>query len=326
MNTNRNLTMSVNNQFKQRIAMVGLGDIAQKAYLPIIAQHLNIQPILCSRNENTVKFLAEKYRISETYTDYKLLLQAKPDAVMIHSATESHYALAKLTLEHKIPVYVDKPLSDNLQQVESLIALAKQYNVLIYVGFNRRFAPLVQSISSSLMANSNSNKSITLQKDRFNLPALASTFIYDDFIHVIDTVRYLEGPASGYPETIHVVAQFESSLLANLQVSWQSRYNVVNANMNRIAGTTQERLQVNCNGNSWQVDNLREGRVYQQQQYSLLGFSDWDNTLYKRGFVSLIDDWLKQLKMRCFNKDIAEDILMTHKICDQVLRQLYKSQ
>tara|TARA_R110001583_G_scaffold77554_1_gene211066 strand:+ start:4743 stop:5690 length:948 start_codon:yes stop_codon:yes gene_type:complete len=314
--------MSVNNQFKQRIAMVGLGDIAQKAYLPIISQHLNIQPVLCSRNESTVKYLADKYRISEVYTDYKRLLQSKPDAIMIHSATESHYQLAKLALEYKIPVYVDKPLSDNLQQVESLIALAKQQNVLIYVGFNRRFAPLVQTISSSLSAMSNTNKSITLQKDRFNLPALASTFIYDDFIHVIDTVRYLERPNSGYPETIHVAAQFELGLLANLQVSWQSQYNIVNANMNRIAGVTQERLQVNCDGNSWQVDNLREGHLYQQQKYSLLGFSDWENTLYKRGFVNLIDDWLKQLEIGCFNKEIAEDILFTHKICDQVLGQL----
>lgn len=322
MNTNRNLTMSSKNQGKKRIAMVGLGDIAQKAYLPIISQHLNIQPILCSRNENTVNFLSEKYRISETYTDYKEVLQAQPDAVMIHSATESHYELAKLALEHKIPVYVDKPLSDNLQQVESLVALAKQHNVLIYVGFNRRFSPLVQSINSSLMAATNSHKSITLQKDRFNLPALASTFIYDDFIHVIDTVRHLEGPKSGYPEKIHVVAQFESNLLANLQVSWQSQYNIVNANMNRIAGVTQERLQVNCNGNSWQIDNLREGHLYQQQKHSSLGFGDWENTLYKRGFVSLIDDWLQQLEAGSFNKEIAENILMTHKICDQVLGQL----
>jgi len=314
--------MSVNNQYKQRIAMVGLGDIAQKAYLPIISQHLNIQPILCSRNESTVKHLADKYRISEVYTDYKRLLQSKPDAIMIHSATESHYQLAKLALEYKIPVYVDKPLSDNLQQVESLIALAKQQNVLIYVGFNRRFAPLVQTISSSLSAMPNSNKTITLQKDRFNLPALASTFIFDDFIHVIDTVRYLAGVNSTYPQTISVRAQFESDLLANLEVTWQSQYNVVNANMNRIAGSTQERLQVNCNGNSWQVDNLREGHRYQQQKYSLLGFSDWENTLYKRGFVSLIDDWLKQLEIRGFNNEIAEDIFFTHKMCDQVLGQL----
>ena len=312
--------MSENNLIKKRIAMVGLGDIAQKAYLPIIAHHPLITPVLCSRNINTLSLLADKYRIEEVFDDYQMLLKSKPDAIMIHAATSAHYHLAKLAIEHNIAVYVDKPLSDNIQQVNLLIQLAEQYNVLIYVGFNRRFSPLVQQIKSSLSENVTANKDITVQKNRFNLPAAAETFIFDDFIHVIDTVRYLEGDSNFHPKNINVMAQFESDSLANLQVSWQSQFSIVNANMNRIAGINQERLSVTIKDSSWQVDNLNEGEVYQQQQFKRLSFNDWEQTLYKRGFVSLIEDWLQQLQIGLFNKSIAEDILITHQICDQVLK------
>lgn len=314
--------MSENKLIKKRIAMVGLGDIAQKAYLPIIAQHPLIAPVLCSRNTDTLSSLADKYRIKEVFDDYQLLLESKPDAIMIHAATSAHYHLAKLAIEHNIAVYVDKPLSDNLQQVNSLIQLAEQHNVLIYVGFNRRFSPLVQQIKSSLSENIAVNKDIRVQKNRFNLPAEAETFIFDDFIHVIDTVRYLDCDSNYYPRHISVFAQFETDLLANLQVSWQSPFSIVNANMNRIAGINQERLSVTSEGASWQVDNLNEGEVYQQQQFKRLSFNDWQQTLYKRGFVSLIEDWLQQLKIGTFNKKIAEDILISHQICEQVLKRV----
>lgn len=33
-----------------RIALVGLGDIAQKAYLPLLASDEQVTPLLCTRN------------------------------------------------------------------------------------------------------------------------------------------------------------------------------------------------------------------------------------------------------------------------------------
>jgi predicted dehydrogenase len=33
-----------------RIALVGLGDIAQKAYLPLLASDERVTPLLCTRN------------------------------------------------------------------------------------------------------------------------------------------------------------------------------------------------------------------------------------------------------------------------------------
>jgi virulence factor len=71
---------------KRRIAVFGLGDIAVKAYLPIVANHLQIEPILCTRNKENLIRIASQYRITETYANLDELIEAKPDAIMVHSA------------------------------------------------------------------------------------------------------------------------------------------------------------------------------------------------------------------------------------------------
>ncbi|MDF5607525.1 NAD(P)-binding domain-containing protein, partial [Vibrio parahaemolyticus] len=48
-----------------KIGIIGLGDIAQKAYLPVITQLPNIELVFCTRNPNTLESLAKQYRISE---------------------------------------------------------------------------------------------------------------------------------------------------------------------------------------------------------------------------------------------------------------------
>ena len=48
-----------------KIGIIGLGDIAQKGYLPVLTEKENIELILCTRNINTLKKLSEKYRIKQ---------------------------------------------------------------------------------------------------------------------------------------------------------------------------------------------------------------------------------------------------------------------
>ncbi len=48
-----------------KIGIIGLGDIAKKAYLPVLTERENTQLVLCTRNEAVLQKLAEKYRIQE---------------------------------------------------------------------------------------------------------------------------------------------------------------------------------------------------------------------------------------------------------------------
>lgn len=44
-------------------------------------------------------------------------------------------------------VFVDKPLSEDISEVEELLNLAKKKQRILMVGFNRRFAPMVERLN-----------------------------------------------------------------------------------------------------------------------------------------------------------------------------------
>ena len=93
-----------------RIALIGLGDIAQKAHLPLLASDERVTLLLCTRSPSVLGKLARQYRIAECFTELGDLLASRPDAVMIHATTSVHFALAEQCLRAGIPTFVDKPL------------------------------------------------------------------------------------------------------------------------------------------------------------------------------------------------------------------------
>ncbi|WP_243145997.1 hypothetical protein [Clostridium chromiireducens] len=46
-----------------KIGIIGLGDIAKKAYLPVLSEKEGIELVLCTRNTDTLNRLSKKYRI-----------------------------------------------------------------------------------------------------------------------------------------------------------------------------------------------------------------------------------------------------------------------
>ncbi len=78
------------------------------------------------------------------YPEYSSLLQyqnllGKVDIVSIASPTSTHFEIARFFLNKKIPVLVEKPLTDKLYAAERLIALAQKNKTLLMVGHVERY-------------------------------------------------------------------------------------------------------------------------------------------------------------------------------------------
>lgn len=298
-----------------RIALIGLGDIAQKAYLPVVANHPQIEPILCTRNPQALSLLAAKYRIAESYSSIDEAIAAGLDAAMIHSATSSHFELAQKLLLAGVAVFVDKPLSYSLLEVEQLLDLAARKDLPLFVGFNRRYAPLIQPLSK--VENS---LQVHWQKNRIALPAAAREFIFDDFIHLLDGLRFLS--PSGVVDNLQVHSQFQGDLLAAVRVQWQNQGTLLVGGMNRVSGLVEERLEFFANGDKWQLDGLTRGHHYRQGAADSLGFSDWHSTLYKRGFEDMLQEWVDVVACGGSDHNRQRDIHATHLLCEQVVSQI----
>ena len=302
---------------KKRIALIGLGDIAQKAYLPILANHHKVTPILVTRNQTKLAQLAEQYRINEVYLGIDQALEQNLDGVMIHSATDSHFSIALKSLKRGIATFVDKPLSCHLGECQQLVQIAKQYDTPLFVGMNRQFAPLIETLRLS------KNSVVKWQKNRHcNLSGVTQT-IFDDFIHVVDGLRHLAKANTIEDITnFQVNSQLVGQQLNYVKIQFSVAGNIYEGSMHRNSGFTEEVIEGFSEQQKLQIENLTSGFTAQDGHVTKLGENNWHSYLYTRGFVSMIESWLDELASNCANDKLLEQIYLSHQLCHLIDKQI----
>ncbi len=68
------------------------------------------------------------------------------DGAIVSSPSATHLEYAKQCVKQSVPALVDKPFSDSLSGVASVVKLARRKNVFLMTGFNLRFLPIVKKI------------------------------------------------------------------------------------------------------------------------------------------------------------------------------------
>ena len=297
-----------------RIGIIGLGDIAQKAYLPIISRR-KIECHLFSRNESTLRQVAESYRFNNTHSALESLISSGIQAAFVHTATSSHFEIVKELLNNNIHVYVDKPLTYDLPSSEKLIALAEEKGLILLVGFNRRYAPAYRQLKT--LADHNM---VVMQKNRQALPGDVRTFVFDDFIHVVDTLLYF---FPNHIERVTVSGRKKGNMLYHVVIQLVSAGGVTAVGiMNRDSGTTEEILEVFSPEAKMIAYNVTDVFTHKNKQIIKTGTDDWTSTLHKRGFEQIIDDFLAAVESGRTPQINPQDHLRTHKICEEVVEKL----
>lgn len=298
-----------------RIALVGLGDIAQKAYLPLLASDERITPQLCTRSPAVLGKLARQYRIAECFTDVDGLLASRPDAVMIHAATSVHFALARQCLQAGIPTFVDKPLCFDYAEVEALANLAMAQDCPLFVGFNRRYLPAM----SAARTDNQLLTELNWQKHRHALPGLPRQFLFDDFIHVLDSLCFYGGAPTGDLHAVLRRSPQQPELLAGVSVAWQSGQTAVSGSMNRSAGITEERIDAYGDNLSLHLENCTRGTIARDKTLQTLTTDDWQPVLAQRGFVAMLDHWYRQIGVGKADGALIESYLQSHRLAERLV-------
>ena len=297
-----------------KVGIIGLGDIAQKAYLPILMNRGDITPILCTRNLKALEEISSKYRATESVQKIEDLIDRKIEAAFIHAATEAHGDIAEKLLKHGIHVYVDKPIAYHYEEARRIVALAEEKNKMLMVGFNRRFAPMIRKLKEQEAANI-----IVLQKNRRHMPDQIRRFIFDDFIHVVDTLRFL---VPGEIEELQIQGRIEEGLLYHVLLTISGKGYTAMGMMNRDNGTAEEVVEYMHPGNKWVIRDLTEGIRFHQGEEVHFKFGDWDSVLYRRGFYQIIDRFLQSVRRGIISQTEAKDTLLTHEICEKIVQKL----
>ena len=297
-----------------RVLVIGLGDIAHKAYLPVLATTPQLELHLTTRDQDVLRSAGSTFRADHLHASVPEALASESfDAAFVHAATSAHPALVRTLLERRIPTFVDKPLADSFEQVERLVAFAKRQETLLAVGFSRRFAPdyaALRGESASL---------ILMEKHRYRQLDAPRRVVFDDFIHVIDTLLFLI-PAPVKRRIIETIV--EDGMLKGITLMLAGDGYTATGVMHRDSGLDEERLSVIGAGVRHSVLNMsqriRSARVECRERRG-----DWTSVARQRGFEAMCADFLVAVRERRATR--AADILATHKLCEEVASQCESS-
>ncbi len=153
----------------------------------------------------------------------------KSDAVICASPTTTHYEVVKFCIDRGKPVFVEKPLTDDIKKAEEIVRMSKEKGVKVQVGHIERFNPAFLSAKSLISEKPYFIESVRMSM--YNPRGTDVDVILDLMIHDIDLTLNLikEMPenvsAIGVPvltdeiDIANVRLEFPSGALANLTAS-----------------------------------------------------------------------------------------------------------
>src|SRR5271157_2589696 len=124
-----------------KVAIVGCGKIAD-AHASQIQRAEGCEIVgVCDREPLMAKQLCERFPVKRYFTDLlKLVSEARPDVIHITTPPESHFDIARFSLEHDCHVYVEKPFTLDAEQAQTLVDLATERGLKLTVCHNYQFS------------------------------------------------------------------------------------------------------------------------------------------------------------------------------------------
>ena len=137
-----------------KILFVGLGAIGQRHARNLRRIHGKNIDLLAYRTSGQTHVLTDRLQIRKggnlqkdlsikILSKYKKALEQKPDAVIISNPSSLHLRFALRAAQKGCHLFIEKPLSNNLKGVDSLIKVIKKKKLITLVGLQLRFHPLL---------------------------------------------------------------------------------------------------------------------------------------------------------------------------------------
>lgn len=299
---------------KLRIGVVGLGGIAQKAYLPILSQAADWTLVGgFSPNQQKAQPICDSYRMA-CFSGLDSLAQ-QCDAVFVHSSTASHFQVISELLHYGVLVYVDKPLAETVEQGEQLIALAEKQGKALMVGFNRRFAPLYQQLKQDMCQPA----SLRMDKHRADSvgPNDMRFTLLDDYLHVVDTALWLGG---GTGQLLSgCLRGTESGELLYAEHHFECGETQVTTSMHRRAGSQRESVQAVSDGAVYQLNDMRQWLREDTHGVLEQPTPGWQTTLAQRGFDGAVRHFIASVSNQTAPETAGEQAIVAQRVIEKLL-------
>ena len=200
--------------------------------------------------ENAEKVSAEfGYKSFDTISD----LIAAVDVVDIVTPTLSHYHCAVDAIKAGKHIFLEKPISNTVEEAEHIIQLAKEYNIKGQVGHVERFNPAFKAVKDKIH---NPMFIETHRLAEFNPRGTDVPVVLDLMIHDIDAIlSVVKSPVKNIHATGTAVIS-DSPDIANARIEFENGC---------VANVTSSRIS---------MKNMRKARFFQKDAYISVDYLD----------------------------------------------------
>ncbi len=301
-----------------KLGLVGLGNIAIKAYMPVLVKEKDWILSGCySRTKEHREEFGKEYRV-KAYDSVEELAK-NVDAVIINASTESHFGLAKFFLDLGIHVMIDKPLAPTVDECEKLVFSSVNNQAKLMVTFNRRFAPLYELLKKEITSTS----LIRIIKNRSGRvgPEDAKFTINDDYIHLVDTARwFFDGKLIMMDGDVEVNRE---NHLIYANHCFRSPDGVkIETLLHRDAGKTVEIIEIITEGKTIRVTDLATLEIEENNETRIISPSQWGTVETTKGFEGAIHHFIHCVFLDEEPRSSGMDALATQRVIDSIIRSI----
>ncbi len=257
------------------VGIIGSGNYATQVLIPAFKQaDVSLKSVASSGGASGVH-AGRKFGFKETTTDSSSLLNdSQVNTVVVTTRHDSHARFVCQALELDKHVFVEKPLAlrrEELLKIEHLHQ--KHQELILMVGFNRRFAPHIQKIKS-LLQSVHEPKSFIMTVNAGVIPpehwtqdsTVGGGRIIGEACHFIDLLRFLTG-SPVLSVQAQMIGAFAGTPVQSDKVSFSLSFadgsmGTVHYLANGHKSFPKERLEVFCAGRILQLDNFRQLRGF----------------------------------------------------------------
>jgi len=281
-----------------RIGFIGAGSFAQKFLLPNACKHAELIGVATATGNDT-RNVADKYGFAYATGDAdEIINDPKINTVFIATRHNLHAEKVLAALKAEKNVFVEKPLCMNADELYQIRTVYKESGARLMVGFNRRFAPLLQKIKSALPAevpvaiNYRINAGAIPSNSWIQDKKIGGGRIIGEVCHFIDLAMFLAGgsissaagnimeTATGLNDTLAIAVKFSNGSVANISYF-----------ANGSKALPKEYLEVHCAGQSWILDDFKTLSIYgKSRKKASMGAQNKGHAKEVEQFLSAIRD------------------------------------
>lgn len=279
------------------IGIIGAGNFTKMTMLPILKKYGAPLKYIASSGGLSATFLAKKYGLAFSTSDYKEILQDEDvSMVVITTRHNLHASMVIEALQHNKDVFVEKPLALNNEELQQIISAYEQHKNTITVGFNRRFSPFVAKMKE-LLGESNEPVNIIATMNAGFIPhnvwvhdlQVGGGRIIGEACHFMDLASYLTGSktTSVFMSAMGLHPQADTDNAAIILKYQNGSQAVINYFSNGNKSYSKERVEVYSQGRNLVMDNFRNLKAFGFKGFS--GMKSKQDKGHEAQFKLLVD-------------------------------------